>query len=81
MEAISEQLTDALGIMILGMCLVFVFLSVLILAMKLVAKKYAPEPQEKTSSNALQPIASKPTVSPLMAAVIASAIHQHRQKA
>lgn len=81
MEAISEQLTDALGIMILGMCLVFVFLSVLILAMKLVAKKYAPEPQEKASNNALQPIASKPTVSPLMAAVIASAIHQHRQKA
>ncbi|ACJ28165.1 Sodium pump decarboxylase, gamma subunit [Shewanella piezotolerans WP3] len=81
MEAISEQLTDALGIMILGMCLVFVFLSVLILAMKLVAKKYAPEPQEKNCSNALQPIASKPTVSPLMAAVIASAIHQHRQKA
>ncbi|MCL1093614.1 OadG family protein [Shewanella kaireitica] len=81
MEAISEQLTDALGIMILGMCLVFVFLSVLILAMKLVAKKYAPEPQEKKRNIALQPTASKPTVSPLMAAVIASAIHQHRQKA
>ncbi|MCL1048760.1 OadG family protein [Shewanella abyssi] len=81
METISEQLTDALGIMILGMSLVFVFLGILILAMKLVAKKYAPVPQEKAADKPRQPAVSKPAVSPLMAAVIASAIHQHRQKA
>ncbi|MCL1058910.1 OadG family protein [Shewanella gelidimarina] len=81
METISEQLTDALGIMILGMSLVFVFLGILILGMKLVAKKYAPVPQEKATVNARQPAVTKPAVSPLMAAVIASAIHQHRQKA
>lgn len=81
MEAISEQLIDTLGIMILGMSLVFIFLGMLIFGMKLVAKKYAPVPQEKITANARQPEANKPAVSPLMLAVITSAIHLHRHKA
>jgi len=46
MDSISEQMIEALGIMLLGMGLVFVFLSMLILGIKLVAYKFAPQPIE-----------------------------------
>ncbi|WOT06148.1 OadG family protein [Shewanella youngdeokensis] len=80
MDVISGQLTDALGIMGLGMSLVFAFLSILIFAIKLIAWKYAPMTQSITDTAVQQPVVNKPAVSPLMAAVIASAIYQHRRK-
>ena len=43
MTSISEQLVDALGIMIMGMGLVFIFLSVLIVGIGIVAK-FCPAP-------------------------------------
>ena len=81
MASISEQLYDALGIMILGMSLVFVFLSILIFAMKLVARQFGPTPPCASSLTESQPQSSQSAVSPLMAAVITAAIHQHRKKA
>ncbi|ABZ75804.1 sodium pump decarboxylase, gamma subunit [Shewanella halifaxensis HAW-EB4] len=80
MASISEQLYDALGIMILGMSLVFVFLSTLIFAMKLVARTFGPAALEASSAPESQPQPSQSAVSPLMAAVITAAIHQHRKK-
>ncbi|MCL1145445.1 OadG family protein [Shewanella marinintestina] len=81
MASISEQLYDALGIMVLGMALVFLFLSFLILAMNLVARKFGPVPQVDNTSPAVQPQMSTTAVSPLMTVVITAAIHQHRKKA
>lgn len=80
MVSISEQLFDALGIMVLGMALVFIFLSFLILAMNLVAKKFAPKPQAVNSTQVAQQEVVNSPVSPLMTAVITAAIHQHRKK-
>lgn len=80
MVSISEQLFDALGIMLLGMALVFIFLSFLILAMNLVAKKFAPKPQAVKSTPVAQQEIVNSSVSPLMTAVITAAIHQHRKK-
>ncbi|MGS0691268.1 OadG family transporter subunit [Shewanella sp. 0m-4] len=81
MASISEQLYDALGIMVLGMTLVFVFLSMLILAMNLVARKFGPLPQQNMSQGpSTQQQSDQAAVSPLMAAVITAAIHQHRKK-
>ncbi|GIU09449.1 MULTISPECIES: OadG family transporter subunit [unclassified Shewanella] len=81
MASISEQLYDALGIMILGMSLVFIFLSILIVAMTLVARKFGPTPPSESLLTESQPQSSQSAVSPLMAAVITAAIHQHRKKA
>ncbi|GIU18292.1 MULTISPECIES: OadG family protein [unclassified Shewanella] len=81
MASISEQLYDALGIMILGMSLVFVFLSILIVVMKLVARQFGPTPKCDSPVTDSQPQSSQSAVSPLMAAVITAAIHQHRKKA
>lgn len=80
MASISEQLYDALGIMVLGMALVFIFLSFLILAMNLVSRKFGPTPQAVNSAPVAQPQTADTSVSPLMTAVITAAIHQHRKK-
>ncbi|MGS0682490.1 OadG family protein [Shewanella sp. 125m-7] len=81
MDSISGQLYDALGIMVLGMTLVFVFLSILILAINLVARKFGPLPQQDVSQvPSTQPQSGQASVSPLIAAVITAAIHQHRKK-
>ncbi|AQS39199.1 sodium pump decarboxylase gamma subunit family protein [Shewanella psychrophila] len=81
MNSISEQIVQAVGIMFLGMGLVFVFLTILILCIKLVAMKFAPLPQEKetriTENKSTQPGG----VDPKIVAVITSAIHQYRAKA
>ncbi|WP_299791895.1 OadG family protein [uncultured Shewanella sp.] len=81
MNSITEQMIEAFGIMLLGMGLVFVFLTLLILGIKLVAHKFAPQPIEHMAQ-AEQPD-STPTqgIDPLMVAVITSAIHQYRAKA
>ena len=45
MTSISEQLFNALGVMIMGMGLVFVFLSMLIVGIKIVARLCKSENQ------------------------------------
>lgn len=80
MTSISEQLYDALGIMVLGMALVFIFLSFLILAMSIVARKFGPEPKAANLGPSAESQVSNTAVSPLMTAVITAAIHQHRKK-
>lgn len=81
MNSISEQIIEALGIMLLGMGLVFVFLTVLILGIKLVAYKFAPQPIEHKALAEKSDKASAQGVDPLLVAVITSAIHQYRAKA
>ena len=78
MTSISEQLSDALGIMIMGMGLVFTFLSILIVGIGIVAKLF-PAPVAMPS----QPVpstSSQPALDPKLVTAITSAIHQYRAK-
>ncbi len=81
MDSISEQLMQAVGIMFLGMGLVFVFLTILILCIKLVALRFAPPVQEQQPSRRKQDVVQQPSLDPQIVAVITSAIHQYRAKA
>ncbi|QFU23833.1 OadG family protein [Shewanella eurypsychrophilus] len=81
MNSISEQLIQAVGIMFLGMGLVFVFLTILILCIKLVAMRFAPQPQQQKLPNSIQENFQQHGIDPKIVAVITSAIHQYRVKA
>ncbi|MDX1281633.1 OadG family protein [Shewanella colwelliana] len=82
MDSIAQQVTDALGIMILGMGLVFIFLSTLILGVKLVAWKFGPKLHDVNAKPTARNGAEvKQGIDPKMVAVITAAIHQHRAKA
>ena len=81
MNSIPEQIVQAVGIMFLGMGLVFVFLTVLILCIKLVAMKFAPLPQEKATRTAENESTQPAGVDPKIIAVITAAIHHYRAKA
>ncbi|SQH77780.1 putative oxaloacetate decarboxylase gamma chain [Shewanella benthica] len=81
MNSISEQITQAVGIMFLGMGLVFVFLIMLILCIKLVAMKFAPLPQDKPTRTPDNEISQTERVDPKIVAVITVAIQQYRAKA
>ncbi|WP_076416869.1 OadG family protein [Shewanella sp. UCD-KL12] len=81
MDTISEQLIQAAGIMLLGMGLVFVFLTILILCIKLVALKFAPQAKEQEVSRSGQAKVQQESIDPKIVAVITSAIHQYRVKA
>lgn len=81
MDAISEQLIQAAGIMLLGMGLVFVFLTILILCIKLVALKFSPQAQGQEVSTSGQVKVKQESIDPKIVAVITSAIHQYRVKA
>ena len=81
MNSIPEQITQAVGIMFLGMGLVFVFLIILILCIKLVAMKFAPLPQEKVTRTTENESTQSGGVDPKIVAVITAAIHQYRAKA
>ncbi len=77
MTLIAQQLLDALAIMGLGMGLVFLFLSMLIGAVNLVAWKLAPsknKPMEKVASSHEETA----QISPVTLAAITAAIHQYR---
>ncbi|GAA0785514.1 MULTISPECIES: OadG family protein [Pseudomonadati] len=76
MTSISEQLVDALGIMIMGMGLVFIFLSVLIVGIGIVAK-FCPAPVVAKPDALPSPIATN-RLDPKLVAAITSAIHQYR---
>ncbi|WP_028774695.1 OadG family protein [Shewanella waksmanii] len=81
MNAISQQIVDALGIMLLGMGLVFLFLSMLILAIKLVAWKFAPETQVSSQPQPAATDSQNNNIDPKIVAAITAAIHQYRAKA
>jgi oxaloacetate decarboxylase gamma subunit len=81
MESISEQIVISFGIMLLGMSLVFVFLTVLILGVKLVAWKYAPLPVTPEEPIKAGVGVLSQGIDPKMVAVITIAIEQYRAKA
>ncbi|WP_394129595.1 OadG family protein [Shewanella maritima] len=81
MESITEQLTTALSIMLMGMGLVFIFLSLLIVGIKVVAKLF---PVVTTQSPSTVSVGSKPATTqlePALVAAITTAVHQYRTKA
>jgi len=78
MDSISEQIFVSFGIMLLGMSLVFVFLMVLILGIKLVAWKFAPlsvSPKEGINDRADVP---NQGIDPKIVAAITAAVQQYR---
>ncbi|GGI68547.1 OadG family protein [Shewanella gelidii] len=83
MTSIFQQISDALGIMVLGMGLVFVFLSILIVGVKLVAKWGAPVVCAKPSTAAApQQVPNHGNnMEPQLLAAITAAIHQYRNRA
>ncbi|MDO6642065.1 MULTISPECIES: OadG family transporter subunit [unclassified Shewanella] len=79
-SSISEQLLDALGMMIMGMSLVFIFLSILIIGINLVARLCQSDIQPVVA-NAPTPVpAAATSIDPKLIAAITSAIHQYRAK-
>ncbi|MBQ4889949.1 MULTISPECIES: OadG family transporter subunit [Shewanella] len=81
MTSISEQLFNALGVMIMGMSLVFIFLSLLIVGITIVARLTKSENQVAAASAPIaQAPASAATLDPKLVAAITSAIHQYRAK-
>ncbi|WP_144210310.1 OadG family protein [Shewanella donghaensis] len=78
MTSISEQLLDALGVMIMGMSLVFIFLSMLIIGINIVARLCKSESQPVVANVPSSAPAS--TLDPKLVAAITSAIHQYRAK-
>ncbi|MXR68798.1 sodium pump decarboxylase subunit gamma [Shewanella sp. JBTF-M18] len=82
MDSMAEQLMEALMIMALGMGLVFIFLTILIGAVNLVAWKFAPKPNLAPIAEASEAqVTSFPGIDPKMVAVITAAVHQYRAKA
>lgn len=81
MDSISEQIVESFGIMLLGMTLVFVFLTILILGIKLVAWKFAPLPVTADKSVKTGVGIQSQGIDPKMVAVITVAIEQYRAKA
>lgn len=79
MTSISEQLLDALGIMVMGMGLVFIFLSLLIFAIGIVAK-FSPLPETVEQTPNASP-ATSGQLDPKLVAAITSAVHQFRNRA
>lgn len=82
MESMAQQIMEALTIMVLGMGLVFIFLTILIGVVNLVAWRCAPKPCLAPLVKASEPQAPRfPGVDPKMVAVITAAVHQYRAKA
>jgi oxaloacetate decarboxylase gamma subunit len=81
MNSISEQIVESFGIMLLGMGLVFVFLTVLILGVKLVAWRFAPLPITPKTPAENGSATQNQGVDPKMVAVITAAIEKYRAKA
>lgn len=85
MGTLTEQLVDAVGIMVLGMGLVYLFLSMLILGVHLVAKWCASEVVNSTV--AVNPLrgasgltANTHTLDPKVVAAITLAVRQYRSQ-
>ncbi|MEE1979821.1 OadG family transporter subunit [Shewanella xiamenensis] len=80
---LTQQLLDAVGIMLLGMGLVYLFLSVLILAVNLVAKWCREEPEVKVDLkvNDASSTGAVNTLDPKLVAAISLAVQQYRSQA
>lgn len=77
----SEQLLEAAILLGVGMSVVFLFLTLLILGINLIAwyvKKY-PE-HSQTNKNYNKKILSPTTVKPEIVAAISAAVHAHQNK-
>ncbi|MGI2854001.1 OadG family transporter subunit [Shewanella algae] len=89
MMSLSEQLLEAVGIMLLGMGLVYLFLGLLILGIKISARYSAPKPNLEQRQPQTQGMGrAQPTVmpqsgapTPQQLAAISCAIHQYRKQA
>ncbi|MCL1141818.1 OadG family protein [Shewanella gaetbuli] len=77
MTSINQQLVDALGIMVMGMGLVFIFLSILIVGITIVAK-FNPIPQPVKPVPGATNTTTAQGLDPKLVAAITSAIHQYR---
>lgn len=83
MNNISDLLAEAGLLMLVGMAVVFVFLTMLIYATKLLTKiaEAFPEPAATTPTNInKKSISSSDQTSPQVIAAIGAAIAQHRKK-
>lgn len=80
---LTQQLLDAVGIMLLGMGLVYLFLSVLILGVHLVAKWCREEPKaaEPLKVNNASSTGTANTLDPKLVAAISLAVQQYRSQA
>lgn len=80
---LTQQLLDAVGIMLLGMGLVYLFLSVLILAVNLNAKWCREEHKavEPLKVNDASSTGAASTLDPKLVAVISLAVQQYRSQA
>ena len=84
-DEIMNLLVESANLLIVGMAVVFVFLTVLIGAVKLMSKVVQKFPEPNTDafgSNNLvtKQIEQDDKVSPQIVAAIAAAVHQYRQK-
>lgn len=78
-QPVVEQIIQAFGIMVLGMGLVFVFLSLLIIGINLVAKWCGEDAHTATiNSEAKAQVSTTPSIEPKLLAAITTAIHQYR---
>ncbi|QYJ76402.1 OadG family protein [Shewanella sp. FJAT-52076] len=79
MTSVMDQMGEALWIMVLGMVLVYAFLGILILGLKLIANRYAPK-AEDNEKRPETPVASAQSkgLDPRLVAAITSAIQQYR---
>ncbi|ABK49390.1 sodium pump decarboxylases, gamma subunit [Shewanella sp. ANA-3] len=80
---LTQQLLDAVGIMLLGMGLVYLFLSVLILGVHLVAKWCREEPKaaDPLKANDARSTGAANTLDPKLVAAISLAVQQYRSQA
>ncbi|NKF49775.1 sodium pump decarboxylase subunit gamma [Shewanella sp. WXL01] len=79
MGELSQQLSEALSIMIMGMGLVFIFLSTLIIGISIVARLF-PATQQPTQAAANTQAAPAGSLDPALVAAITTAVHQYRKQ-
>lgn len=77
MSTVMDSVFEALNIMLLGMGLVFAFLSLLIAGINIVARLVASEPVEQSTTV----VPNNNDIEPQVVAAITAAIHQYRRQA
>ncbi len=80
MEELSASLWQAATIMLTGMIVVFVFLSSLIILIRLIAKFFSPSLPDETEIMGSENLTINSTVSPEKVAAISAAVAQYRQR-
>ncbi|MCK5353934.1 MAG: OadG family protein [Methyloprofundus sp.] len=79
----NEAMTQGVELMLTGMGIVFLFLVMLIGAVKLMAycvATFLPEAEVTHASTSPSQVHSTNTVTPIVTAAITAAVHQHRAK-